>query len=72
LVLFSAGYGNRFGFPKASVLRRVERVGAKHLTTAAAGAISFRLSPRSGVVGPDLYREQEPRYWRHRPGGFGG
>lgn len=70
-VLVSAGYGNRFGFPKREVMERARALEATVLNTATAGAISLRLSPGEGVSEPDLYRLTERRYWRHGAGGFG-
>ncbi len=71
IVLISAGYANRFGFPKERVLRRIEAVGARVLNTADWGAIGFQFSPTSGLSAAGLYREQERRYWRPTGRGFG-
>jgi competence protein ComEC len=62
----SAGAGNRFGLPKADVVARYREQGARVLSTAEGGALSFRL----GAGGLDLRgarRSQQPRYWRERP-----
>jgi competence protein ComEC len=71
IVLFSAGYANRFGFPKERVVRRVEAVSARALNTADWGAIGFRFSPTSGLSAAELYRERERRYWRPTGRSFG-
>ncbi|KAA6185013.1 DNA internalization-related competence protein ComEC/Rec2 [Thiohalocapsa marina] len=66
-VLYSAGYGNRFGFPAAEVRARVDAIGARSVNTADAGAVSFVL-PASGEIPPPVrWRDQSPRIWRHRP-----
>jgi competence protein ComEC len=44
VVVFSAGYGNRFGFPHQSVIKRVEKNNAQMLNTACSGAIGFTIT----------------------------
>jgi len=65
LVLFPAGYLNRFGFPKTKVLERYYPTGAKLMSTGDAGAISIRLQ-QTGFSQPQAYRMTERRFW-HRP-----
>jgi competence protein ComEC len=43
LVIFSSGYLNRFGFPKAEVSRRYQAIGTAQLNTAKEGGIQVRL-----------------------------
>lgn len=69
-VLVSAGYGNRWGFPKPKVLRAIAAVGGRTLNTANAGAISVRFSPSGGLAVPEAYRERHRRYWAHAPTDF--
>ena len=61
IALVSAGYRNRFGHPAEQVLERLEKVGAKVLSTAELGTLWFVLGevPLS-VMG---HRQQWPRYW---------
>lgn len=67
--LVSAGYRNRYGFPRPPVTARWRQAGARVLSTAASGALSFDLTPR-GLVGPEAYREQRHRLWSPTSGGF--
>ncbi len=48
--IVSAGFQNRWGFPKPEVVARWESVGAKVLGTATSGAIRVRMCRQSGVV----------------------
>jgi len=48
LAVASAGYANRWGFPKERVTKRWEGAGAVVLDTANSGAVSFRLCKRDG------------------------
>lgn len=64
-VLFSTGYGNRYGHPRPETLRRYGQTGASLLDTAQQGAISFRLQEPGKLV-PENYRQQARRYW-HTP-----
>ncbi len=43
LVIFSSGYLNRFGFPKADVSRRYQAIGGTLLNTAEEGSIQVRI-----------------------------
>ncbi|HYM34621.1 MAG TPA: DNA internalization-related competence protein ComEC/Rec2, partial [Steroidobacteraceae bacterium] len=61
--LVSAGFGNRFGFPKSDVLARWQDSGAEVLETATGGAIAIAVT-RQGALAPRAYRLNEPRYWR--------
>ena len=61
LAIASAGYDNRWGFPKERVVKRWEGAGATVLATASSGAISFRMCPDEGI---SLLREDRSR--RHR------
>ena len=70
-VLYSTGFGNRFGFPADAVRRRAAGLGALQLDTARTGAIEMRLTG-SGLEGPFLHRIEHRRYWSHsRPLGQG-
>lgn len=66
-VLYSVGYGNRFGFPAEAVRERVAAKGGVQLDTASGGAIEFRLGS-TGVDGPRLFRREEARLWTHLAG----
>lgn len=62
-VLFSAGAGNRWGFPRQEVLGRWCKGGALPLSTAAEGSIRFRFGP-SSLSGPRLHGRRHKRYWQ--------
>ncbi len=59
LALVSAGHGNRFGHPRAEVVRRWQRAGAEVLTSAQSGAVRVWL-------GRDGLQLRERRIWRAR------
>jgi competence protein ComEC len=62
----SVGAGNRFGLPRAEVVARYQDQGARVLSTAEGGALSFRLGPE-GLSLRGARRLEQPRYWRERP-----
>ncbi|HYG04980.1 MAG TPA: DNA internalization-related competence protein ComEC/Rec2 [Stenotrophomonas sp.] len=59
LAVISRGHGNRFGHPRASVLRWWRRQGAEVLDTAEAGAVRVWL-------GPERLAVREQRRWQAR------
>ncbi|MEM7408078.1 MAG: DNA internalization-related competence protein ComEC/Rec2 [Pseudomonadota bacterium] len=61
LVVFSAGWMNRFGQPHASVLRRFGRIGASLYNTATDGAIRIRSGP--GGISVQTSAPSLQRYW---------
>lgn len=61
-VWYSAGYRNRFDFPRQEVVERVAAAGAQQANTAEQGAISLLFS--SEGAGQRVFaREAEPRWW---------
>jgi competence protein ComEC len=66
IAVASVGAGNRFGFPRPEVVERYREAGARFLSTAEGGALSFRLGP-TGLRVRGARRLQQPRYWRERP-----
>lgn len=66
-VLFSTGYNNRAGFPRAETVECYREAGATVLDTVSAGAITFHLDGWGGESVPALYRQQARRYWRADP-----
>jgi competence protein ComEC len=63
VAIVSAGFGNRWGFPKEDVVARWREAGATVMNTAISGAIHYRVCAGSGV---DLLGEQrvaKQRYW---------
>lgn len=65
LALISARWNNRWGFPDAQVLARLERAGAAVANTATDGAIELHLGP-AGAIEIQRWRERSPRVW-HTP-----
>ena len=63
LAVVSAGYGNRWGFPKAEVVERWQGVGAEVLATSRSGAITIRLCDKGGVVSVAQQRTAQRRIW---------
>lgn len=63
-VLFAVGYRNRFGFPRAEVLKRYADIGALALNTAEEGALQFRIG--NTISAPERYRRTMARYWHGR------
>lgn len=62
----SAGFANRWGFPKPAVAARWQSAGATLMTTARSGAIHHRLCAQTGAVLLEEYRPATRRYW-HDP-----
>ncbi|MGI9203969.1 MAG: DNA internalization-related competence protein ComEC/Rec2, partial [Woeseiaceae bacterium] len=65
--IVAAGFGNRWGFPKADVVSRWESVGAKVLNTAFSGSLSQRLC--AGTSPGPIHRErlESRKYWHDIP-----
>jgi competence protein ComEC len=63
LAIVSAGFGNRWGFPKPTVVKRWQDSGATLLQTATAGAIGQRICLDSGVTAPSSARRDARKYW---------
>lgn len=64
--LIPAGYRNRFKLPRAEVVARYHRAGARVLASGWEGALMLRLG-RDGVTPPQGYRRLAPKYWTHFP-----
>jgi competence protein ComEC len=63
IVIFPVGYRNRFGHPHADVLARYEEAGARIYRTDRDGALTFSVSPETGIsVTP--FRSVYRRYWQ--------
>jgi competence protein ComEC len=60
--IVSAGYANRWGFPRPEVRERWRESGAEVIATGGAGAVSIVLAP-SGVA-VEAERDLRHRYWR--------
>jgi competence protein ComEC len=63
--VFTVGYGNRFGHPKAEIVARY--AGARRWRTDLDGAVSVEVGPQGVAVAAQ--RERERRYWRETRSG---
>ena len=61
--IVSAGYANRWGFPKPRIVERWQQAGAKVLTTATSGAVHFRMCAAAGVANMSEERQKSRRFW---------
>jgi len=68
LAVVSAGYQNRWDFPRDAVVKRWQGAGAEVINTATAGAVSLRLCARGGVVELHKDRQTRHRFWREATG----
>lgn len=59
----SAGFANRWSFPKPRVMERWQDAGARVLNTATSGAIHFRVCADVGVVEVTSERRNRHRFW---------
>jgi competence protein ComEC len=66
-VLFSAGYRNRYRFPRPEVVRRWQAKGARTLNSAEEGAIQLKLGRTEAVLEPLRYRRLHRHYWNDLP-----
>lgn len=62
-VVYSSGYGNRYGHPQDKVQKRYEQVGAVSFNTAHHGSLHFQVDD-DGNWGVEGYRQTYRRYWR--------
>jgi competence protein ComEC len=60
--LVSAGYANRWGFPKPEIRERWRRAGAAVAVTSESGALTVSLGPAGATVVAE--RDRHPRYWQ--------
>ena len=61
-VLFSVGYRNKFGFPKAEVLARYDELGVRRFNTAKHGAISVIFADTK-ILKLESFRSQHSMFW---------
>jgi competence protein ComEC len=62
-VLFSAGYRNRYDFPKPVVVDRWRQAGARTINSAEAGAVSFHVHSDGTPPAVVFERDRDRRYW---------
>jgi len=61
--MFTSGYLNRFGHPRAEVVERYRAAGSEVLRSDEDGAVSIRMDARDFQV--ERYRTTHARYWQH-------
>jgi competence protein ComEC len=70
LAIVSAGYNNRWGFPRSEVRDRWAAAGARLLVTGEVGAVDVRLGP--GGIEVSAARARRHRYWQAEMGAVSG
>jgi competence protein ComEC len=65
-VVFTAGYRNRYAFPRPAVVERWQAIGAKRLNTAVSGQISFDAAQGESLRLVREYRPESLRFWHSR------
>ena len=65
IAIYSAGYLNRYHFPKEEIVKRYTDLAIMQLNTAKSGHISVIIDKKSLKDKPVSYRQQYQRYW-HR------
>ncbi len=68
-VLFAAGHGNRWGFPKEEIRLRYHAFGAQALISGELGQVSIHFDSQGYTV--HSYREDLAPFWYNRLFGFG-
>ena len=63
VAIVSAGFENRWGFPKEDIVSAWSNAGAEVLNTATSGAISYRICERGGMRRLGLHRLEARNYW---------
>jgi competence protein ComEC len=66
VAIFTAGYRNRFGHPRAEVVARYERVGAALMRSDRHGAVTLTFAPGMPAL-PAAARDDQRRYWYDPP-----
>ena len=64
--VITAGYRNRYGFPKHDIVARYREIGAQIWVTGESGALTFRFG-ENRLPHPDAYRHNHARFWHNRP-----
>ncbi len=63
VAIVSAGFGNRWGFPKEDIVKAWTNAGAEVLNTATLGAISYRVCQDDGLRRLGLHRRLAAKFW---------
>ena len=65
IVIFAAGYRNRYHFPAERVVERYAKQGSAMYITGHDGTISLDVDPQLGITKVRTYRADEGKYWNH-------
>jgi competence protein ComEC len=63
VVIFSAGYANSYGHPRAEVVARYESLGSALHMTGHEGALTLHIDPTTGIGPVQAWRRVRPRAW---------
>ena len=63
-VVYSAGYRNRFGFPKPEVMARYTRASVRQWNTADSGMLRYRFDGMKDRYQRWVYRQENRRFWQ--------
>jgi len=67
IVIFAAGYRNRYQFPKQQIVARFAMLGSRMYTSGHTGAIKIVVKPQLGITAVESYRDGHRKYWHHSP-----
>jgi len=67
IVLISAGFANRFGFPRAKVLARYSALGIQVFDTIKHGTLKFLIDAKVGLSHESSWRINNYHYWQRHP-----
>jgi len=67
IAIASAGFGNRWGMPRADVVARWRAAGTAVIDTAGQGAVRVRVPPVAGSIEIETERRDHPHWWRADP-----
>ena len=68
VAIVSAGFNNRWGFPKEDIVSLWRSAGAEVLNTASSGAISYRICRDDGIRRLAEHRRDDRKYWHQYSG----
>jgi len=67
IVIFAAGYRNRYQFPIQQIVARFAMLGSTMYTSGHTGAIRIAVHPQLGITAVESYRDSHREYWNHSP-----
>jgi len=67
IVIFAAGYRNRYQFPVRQIVARYATLGSNMYMSGHTGAIKIVVHPQLGITAVESYRGSHRKYWNHLP-----